>query len=239
MWRDMFALFLQIRSDQISHSVVSDSWRPHESQHARPPCPSPTPRVHWNSCPSSQWCHPAISSSVVPFSSCPQTLPNIRKTFQHQFWYFCCSVAQSCPPLCDHMDCSISGLPVLHHLPEFAQTHAQWVSDAIQPSRPLSLHPPPALNLSRHQGLFQWVDSSHQVAKVLELQLPHQSSNAYSRLISFRIDWFDVLAAQGTLKRLLQLHRFDISGRFILCPWSGWECAFVFLICWVFVTHCC
>ena len=64
-----------IRSDQISRSVVSDSLRPHEPQHARPPCPSPTPRVHWDSCPSSQWCHPAISSSVVPFSSCPPSLP--------------------------------------------------------------------------------------------------------------------------------------------------------------------
>ena len=62
-------------SDQISRSVVSDSFRPHESQHARPPCPSPTPRVHSDSHPSSQWCHPAISSSGIPFSSCPQFLP--------------------------------------------------------------------------------------------------------------------------------------------------------------------
>ena len=68
-------LNIQIRSDQISRSVVSDSLQPHESQHARPPCPSPTPRVHSDSCPSSQWCHSAISSSVVPFSSCPQSLP--------------------------------------------------------------------------------------------------------------------------------------------------------------------
>ena len=60
---------------QFSRSVVSDSLWPHESQHARPPCPSPTPRVYSNSCPSSRWCHPAISSSVVPFSSCPQSLP--------------------------------------------------------------------------------------------------------------------------------------------------------------------
>ena len=65
---------IQIRSDQISHSVMSNSLKPHESQHARPPCPSPTPGVHSDSCPSSQWCHPAISSSVVPFSSCPQSL---------------------------------------------------------------------------------------------------------------------------------------------------------------------
>ena len=66
---------LNIRSDQISRSVMSDSLRPHESQHSRPPCPSPTPGVHWDSRPSSQWCHPAISPSVVPFSSCPQSLP--------------------------------------------------------------------------------------------------------------------------------------------------------------------
>ena len=65
----------QIRSDQISRSVVSDSLQPHESQHARPPCPSPTPGVHSDSSPWSRWCHPAISSSVVPFSSCPQSLP--------------------------------------------------------------------------------------------------------------------------------------------------------------------
>ena len=65
----------QIRSDQISRSVVSDSLQPQKSQHTRPPCPSPTPGVHSDSCPSSQWCHPVISSSVIPFSSCPQSLP--------------------------------------------------------------------------------------------------------------------------------------------------------------------
>ena len=62
-------------SVQFSHSVMSDSLRPHESQHTRPPCPLPSPGVHSNSCPSSWWCHPAISSSVIPFSSCPQSLP--------------------------------------------------------------------------------------------------------------------------------------------------------------------
>ena len=66
---------LSLSSVQFSCSVVSDSLQPHESQHARPPCPSPTPRVHSESHPSSQWCHPAISSSVIPFSSCPQSLP--------------------------------------------------------------------------------------------------------------------------------------------------------------------
>ena len=68
-------VYYLIQSDQISRSVMSDSLRPHESQHARPPCPSPIPRVHWDSRPSSQWCHPAISSSGIPFSSCPQSLP--------------------------------------------------------------------------------------------------------------------------------------------------------------------
>ena len=65
----------RFRSDQISRSVISNSLQPHESQHTRPPCPSPTPGLHSDSCPSSQRCHPAISSSVVPFSSCPQSLP--------------------------------------------------------------------------------------------------------------------------------------------------------------------
>ena len=69
------SFFIVQLSDQISRSVMSNSLRPHESQHARPPCPSPTPGVHSDSHPSSQWCHPAISSSVIPFSSCPQSLP--------------------------------------------------------------------------------------------------------------------------------------------------------------------
>ena len=84
------------------------------------------------------------------------------------------SVAQSCPTLCDHMDCSTPGLPVHHQLPESTQTQVHWVSDVIQPSHPLS-SPSPAFNLSQDQGLFQWVSSLHQVAKVLEFQLQHQS----------------------------------------------------------------
>ena len=67
--------YMTTQSAQLSRSVVSDSLRPHDLQHTRPPCPSPTPGFHPNSCPSSRWCHPAISSSVVPFSSCPQSLP--------------------------------------------------------------------------------------------------------------------------------------------------------------------
>ena len=82
---------------------------------------------------------------------------------------------QSCLTLCNPMNHSTPGLPVHHQLPESTQTHIHWVSDAIQPSHPLSTPSPPALNLSQHQGLFQWVNSSHQVAKVLEFQLQHQS----------------------------------------------------------------
>ena len=76
---------------------------------------------------------------------------------------------------CDPMDCSVPGLPVHHQLPEHARTHVHQVGDIIQPSHPLSSPSPPVFNLSQHQGLFQWVSSSHQVAKVLEFQLHHQS----------------------------------------------------------------
>ena len=81
----------------------------------------------------------------------------------------------SCPTFCDPMDCSTPGLPVYHQLPEFTQTHVHWVGDAIQPSHPLSSFSLPAFNLSQHQGLFKWVISSYQVAKVLEFQPLHLS----------------------------------------------------------------
>ena len=85
------------------------------------------------------------------------------------------SATQSCLILCDPMYCSTPGFPVHHQLLEFSQIHLHWVGDAIQPSYPLSSPSPPAFNLSQHQGLFQWVSSSHQVTKALELQLQHQS----------------------------------------------------------------
>ena len=85
------------------------------------------------------------------------------------------SVAQLCLTLCDPMNCRIPGLPVHHQLLEFTQTHAHQVGDAIQPSPPLSSPSPPAPNPSQHQGLFQWVNSSYEVAKVLEFRLQHQS----------------------------------------------------------------
>ena len=85
------------------------------------------------------------------------------------------SVTQSCLTLCDPVDCSPLGLPIHHQLPEFTQTHVHWVGDFIQLSHPISFPSPPVFNLSQHQGLFKWVSSLHQVAKVLAFQLQHQS----------------------------------------------------------------
>ena len=98
----------------------------------------------------------------------------------------CCLFAKSHGTLCDPMDYSTPGFPMLYCLPEFAPTHVHWVGDAIQPSHPLS-PPSPALNLSQHQGLFQCVGSSHQVTKVLEFQLQRQSF----RWI-FRVDFHSI-----------------------------------------------
>ena len=102
------------------------------------------------------------------------------------------SVTQLGPTLYDRINCSMPGLPVYHQLPESTQTHVHWVGDAIQPSHPLLSPSPPALNLSQHQSLFQWLTSSHQVVRVLEFQLQHQ---AFQWM--FRTDWLDLLAVQG------------------------------------------
>jgi len=121
------------------------------------------------------------NSPKLPAHSLPRTrLPHtgscmwVWKTVALTFLAIISSV-QSCPTLCDPTDCSMPGLPVHHQILEFTQTHLHWVSDAIQPPHPLSSPSPPAFNLSQHQGLFKWVSSSNQVAKVLEFQLQHQS----------------------------------------------------------------
>jgi len=169
-------LCIQFSSVQFSHSVMSNSLQSHVLQHARPPCPLSTLGVYSNSCPLSWWCHPTISSSVVPFSSCLQSFPASGSFLISQFfssggqgivvsasvsvfpvniqdwfplgwtgWIFIfSSVTQSCPTLCDPMNCSMPGLPVHHQLPEFTQTHVHQVGDAIQPSHPLSSPSPPA-----------------------------------------------------------------------------------------------
>ena len=113
------------------------------------------------------WFHvwfPLKKASVIPQIKNPK-VPNLFSSVQFS------SVSQSCPTLCDTMNCSTPGLPVHRQLLEFTQTHVHWVDDAIQPSHPLSSPSPPAPSPSQHQTLFQWVNSSHEVAKVLEFQL--------------------------------------------------------------------
>ena len=131
-WYNLFEKLFYNISVQFSHSVMSDSSWPHESQHTRPPCPSPTPAVHSDSHPSSRWCHPAISSSVVLFSSCPQSLP--ASVFSNE-----------------------------------SALHMRW-------------------------------------PKYWSFSFSIIPSNEHPGLISFRMDWLDLLAVQGTLKSLLQHH---------------------------------
>ena len=106
---------------------------------------------------------------------------------------------------------STPGFPVHHQLPEFTETHVRGVSDAIQPSHPLSSPFPPTFNLPQHQGLFKLVSSSHHVAKALELQLQHQSFQWIFRTDFFRIEWLDLLAVQGTLKSLLLVNKAEVD----------------------------
>ena len=98
------------------------------------------------------------------------------------------------------------GLPVHHQLPESTQTHVHWINDAIQPSHLLLSPSPLALNLSQHQGLFKWVSPLHQVGKVLEFSFNISPFSEHPGLTSFRMDWLDLLAVQGTLKSLIQHH---------------------------------
>ena len=135
--------------------------------------------------------------SGVPSPSPPSPRIDVKLLFS-------CSVMLL--SLCDPMDCSTPGFPVLHHLLELAQTHVHRVGDAIQPSHTL-LSPSPAFNLSQHQGLFKWVSSSHQLAKVFSnFNFSISPSYECSGLISFRMDWLDLLAVLETLKSLLQHH---------------------------------
>ena len=116
------------------------------------------------------------------------------------------SVAQSCPTLCDPMNRSTPGLPVHHQLPEFTQTHVHQVSDAIQPSYPLSSLSPPAPNPSQHQGLSNESTLRMRCPKYWSFSFSISPSNEHPGLISFRMDWLDLLAIQGTLKSFLQHH---------------------------------
>ena len=118
---------------------------------------------------------PSYSSAIFPQSS--------KSTLKGSWLGFVVVQLLSHVWVCDPMNCSTPGLPVLHDLLELAQTHVHWVSDAIQPSHPMSSPSPLALNLSQHQGFFQWVGSLHQVAKVLELHLQPQSFQWWAHFI--------------------------------------------------------
>ena len=148
-------------------------------------------KIYWT------WSRPSKQDPVSPTVSLSHQeafISLLSLSIRRQF----SSITWLCPTLCDHMDCSTPGLPVYHQLLEFTQTHVHWVGDAIQLSHPLSSPSPPTFNLSQHQGLFKWVSSSHQVAEVLEFSFSISPSNENSRLISFRMDWLDLLAVQGT-----------------------------------------
>ena len=121
------------------------------------------------------------------------------------------SVTQSSPTLCDPLNRSTPGLTVPHQLPEFTQTHVNRVSDAIQPSHPLSSPSPLAPNPSQHQSLCQWVNSSLRWPKYWSFSFSIIPSKEHPGLISFRMDWLDLLAVQGTLKSLLQHHTSEAS----------------------------
>ena len=137
---------------------MSDSLWPHGLQHTRLPCPLLFPGVYPNSRPVSQWCHPTISSSVAPFSSCPESFPASGSSFPMSRLFASggqsigasdpasvlpmnqlSPITQSCPTLCDPVDCRMPGFPVHHQLPELAQTHVYRVCDAIQTSHPLKI----------------------------------------------------------------------------------------------------
>ena len=164
--------------DSVVHAVAK-SWTRLRNFHFHFLCGvHPAKTIIWK-----DTCNPVFTAALFTIArtwkqpKCPLTDEWIK------MWFICTmeysvqfsSVTQLYPTLCNPMNCSTPGLPVYHQLPESTQTHIHRVDNAIQPSHPLSSPSPPALNLSQHQGLFQWVSSSHQVAKVLEFQLQHQS----------------------------------------------------------------
>ena len=149
--------------------------------------------IHWEESGENIWSFEACIDLSSLHTWCPA----------FQYWC-CCSVTQPCPALCDSMDCSMPGLPVHHQLPEFTQTHVHWVDDAIQPSLPLLSPSPPVFNLAQHQGLSRDSVLCIRWPKYWSFSFSISPSNEYSELISFRMNWLDLLAVQGTLKSLLQ-----------------------------------
>ena len=188
-------------SIQFTCSVVSDSLQHHESQHARPPCPSPTPGVHPNTYPLSQWCHPIISSSVVPFSSWPQSFPHSVQFSRSVVPYSLRShESQHTRPPCP------SSTPGVY---SNSCPSSRWCHPAISFSAvPFSSCPQslPATGSFPMSQLFTWGGQS-----IGSFSFNISPSNEHPGLISFRMDWLDLLAVQGTLKSLLQHHSSKVS----------------------------
>ena len=139
------------------------------------------------------------------------TCSNLPLRYVHDYTNQFSSATHSCLTLCNPMECSTLVFPVHHQFPELSQTLVHRVSDVIQPSHTLSSPSPPAVNLSQQRGLFKWVSSLHEMARVWSFCFNISLSNEHSGLISFRIDWLDLFAVQGTLKSLLQQHRSKAS----------------------------
>ena len=149
---------------------------------------------------------------VTSFANIFFRAPRSLFIFFLKFLLLCCySVTKSYLPLCDPMDCSTPGFPVLHHLPEFARTHVYWVADAIQASHLLPSPSPPAFSVFQDQSLSQWLALCIRWPKYWSFNFRISPSTEYSGLISFRIDWFDLPALQGTLKTPLQHHNLKAS----------------------------
>ena len=142
-------------------------------------------------------------------------MKHVSENISNVFWW--CSVTKSCLSLCSPMDCSTPGFPVLHRLPEFAQTHVHWVGDAIQPSHPLSPPSPPAFNLSQHWGLFQWVSFSHRCPKYWSFSFSISLSNVYSGLINFRMVWSPCSPRDSQESSPAQLESINSSVLSLLC----------------------
>ena len=207
---------------------MSDSLQPNGLQHTRPPCPSPTPGAYSNSCSLSRWCHPAISSSIVPFSSCLQSFQASWSFKMSQFFTSggqniglsasasvfptnaaaAAKLLQLCPTLCDPIDSSPPGSPV----PGILQARTlEWVAVSFSNASKWKMKGKPL----SHVRLFTtpWT-AAHQAPPFMGLSRQEYwsglhcilNSNEYSGLISFRMDWLLLLAVQGTLKNLLQHH---------------------------------
>ena len=220
---------LAISSVHFSRSVVSDSLRPHEPQHTRPPCPSPTPGVHPNPCPLSRWCHPTISSFVVPFSSCPQSFPATGSFPMSQLFPSSCQSIWA--------SASASVLPTNHSVQSLSHVWlfvTPWTAacqtslsitnsrnllkltstESVMPSNHFILCCPLLLLLSIFPSIRVFSNESVlciRWPKYWSFSFSISSSNEYLGLISFRIDWFDLLEVQGTLKSLPQHHNSKAS----------------------------